>query len=53
MNATAMLTRGTDMLSSTNPVVGSDSTAVATKEINATLFIVKTQSNWKYPRTEK
>lgn len=48
--AAAMLANGTDILSSTTSVIGRDSTAVATKETNATFCTVSIQSKLKYPR---
>lgn len=51
-NATAIVTSGTEMLSSTISVMGRDSTTVATKEIKATLGTVLAQSNCTCPKTE-
>ncbi|KVI09660.1 hypothetical protein Ccrd_011953 [Cynara cardunculus var. scolymus] len=48
-----MLTKGTDMLSSRPPFVGSDSTNVATIATIATRSTVLTQSSSKYPKIEK
>lgn len=48
-----MPVKGTDTLSSTTFVIGSDSTSVAAKEIKATFATTKFQSSCRYPREEK
>lgn len=50
--ATAMVASGTEMLSSTTSVIGSDSTTVATIETKATLGTMFHQSNCTCPRAE-
>lgn len=51
--ATNMVDNGTDILSSTTSLMGSDSTRVATKETKATIATAFPQSKLIHPKAEK